>query len=162
MKPLHLGIATALIAGAILAGQTAFPAAAQTAATNAGEIVKVRKDHMKSMGNAMKAIAAYVKNEGGTIDDVRRSASVIQDVSQRVGPGLFPAGTGMGEFDTAAKPEIWQRWSDFTGAADKLKAESAKMVEVSKKDDRATIAPQFGALGKACGGCHDNFRQKKE
>jgi cytochrome c556 len=35
-------------------------------------------------------------------------------------------------------------------------------VTVAATDDRAAIAKQFGQVGQSCGGCHDNFRQKKE
>src|SRR4029453_7247380 len=55
--------------------------------------VKEREKTMKSMGDAMKKIAAYVKNEGGTIDGVREGAATIQQSSHKIVPVLFPANT---------------------------------------------------------------------
>jgi cytochrome c556 len=126
-------------------------------------VVKEREKTMKSMGDAMKKISAYVKNEGGTIDGVREGAATIQQSSHKIVPILFPANTGMGTVkDSAAKPEIWKQWPQFQQAAQKLESTSAELVTVATSDDRAAIAKQFGQVGQSCGGCHDNFRQKKE
>jgi len=32
---------------------------------------------------------------------------------------------------------------------------------VSKGGDEGAIKAQIGAVGKACAGCHDNFREKQ-
>ena len=126
-------------------------------------VVKEREKTMKSMGDAMKKISAYVKNEGGTIDSVREGAATIQQASHKIVPGLFPANTGMGTIkDSEAKPEIWRQWPQFQQAAQKLEATSAELVTAASSDDRAAIARQFGQVGQSCGGCHDNFRQKKD
>jgi cytochrome c556 len=126
-------------------------------------VVKEREKTMKSMGDAMKKIAAYVKNEGGTIDGVREGAATIQQSSHKIVPVLFPANTGIGTIkDSEAKPEIWKQWPQFQQAAQKLESTSAELVTVASTDDRAAIAKQFGQVGQSCGGCHDNFRQKKD
>ena len=151
-------------AGALLAvaGQ-AGAQSPQPVSSDPTAVVKEREKTMKSMGDAMKKIAAYVKNEGGTIDGVREGAATIQQASHKIVPGLFPADTGMGKVkDSAAKPEIWKQWPQFEQAAHKLEATSAELVTVAATDDRASIAKQFGQVGQSCGGCHDNFRQKKE
>jgi cytochrome c556 len=126
-------------------------------------VLEERQKTMKSMGEAMKKISAYVKNEGGTIDGVREGAATIQQASHKIVPGLFPADTGMAfDKDSAAKPEIWQQWGQFQQAAQKLESTSAELVTVARADDRPAIAKQFGQVGQSCGGCHDNFRQKKQ
>jgi cytochrome c556 len=151
-------------AGALLAvaGQ-AGAQSPQPVSSDPAVVTQEREKTMKSMGDAMKKISAYVKNEGGTIDGVREGAATIQQASHKIVPGLFPADTGIGKVkDSEAKPEIWKQWPQFQQAAQKLESTSAELVTVAATDDRAAIAKQFGQVGQSCGGCHDNFRQKKE
>ena len=166
-QPLGIVRKTAI---ALTAAGALFAAAGQAGAqspqpvsSDPAVVVKERETTMKSMGDAMKKISAYVKNEGGTIDGVREGAATIQQASHKIVPGLFPANTGMGTIkDSEAKPEIWQQWPQFQQAAQKLESTSAELVTVASGDDRAAIARQFGQVGQSCGGCHDNFRQKKQ
>jgi cytochrome c556 len=151
-------------AGALLAvaGQ-AGAQSPQPVSNDPAVVTQEREKTMKSMGDAMKKISAYVKNEGGTIDGVREGAATIQQASHKIVPSLFPADTGIGKIkDSEAKPEIWKQWPQFQQAAQKLESTSAELVTVAATDDRAAIAKQFGQVGQSCGGCHDNFRQKKE
>jgi cytochrome c556 len=151
-------------AGALLAvvGQ-AGAQSPQPVSSDPAVVVQEREKTMKSMGDAMKKISAYVKNEGGTIEGVREGAATIQQASHKIVPGLFPANTGIGTIkDSEAKPEIWKQWPQFEQAAQKLESTSAALVTVASTDDRAAVAKQFGQVGQSCGGCHDNFRQKKE
>src|SRR5687767_13025480 len=103
-----------------MAGSGAERAVAQSpqpVSSDPAEVVKVRETNMKSMGDAMKKIAAYVKNEGGTIEGVREGAVTIQQISHKIAPNLFPANTGIGAIkDSEAKPEIWQQWPQFQQA----------------------------------------------
>jgi cytochrome c556 len=135
----------------------------QPVSSDPAVVVQEREKTMKSMGDAMKKISAYVKNEGGTIEGVREGAATIRQASHKIVPGLFPANTGMGTIkDSEAKPEIWKQWPQFEQAAQKLESTSAALVTAASTDDRAAVARQFGQVGQSCGGCHDNFRQKKE
>jgi cytochrome c556 len=47
----------------------------------------------------------------------------------------------------------------FRGLAG-LRAETAKLAEAAKTGDRAAIQAQLGATGKACKGCHDEYKAK--
>jgi cytochrome c556 len=42
-----------------------------------------------------------------------------------------------------------------------MQSEIAKLVAVSKGGDEAAVKAQLGATGKTCGGCHEDFREKK-
>ena len=37
----------------------------------------------------------------------------------------------------------------------------SKLAQVSKSGDEAAVKTQIGALVKACGGCHESFREKR-
>ena len=156
-------LALAVMAGIGIGAGQAVAQSPQPVSSDPAEVVKARETNMKSMGDAMKKIAAYVKNEGGTIEGVREGAATIQQVSQKIVPNLFPANTGIGNVkDSEAKPEIWRQWPQFQQAASKLENTSASLVTAADGGDRAAVAQGFAQVGQSCGGCHDNFRQKKE
>ena len=131
-------------------------------AADPAAVVKERESAMKSMGDAMKKISAYVKNEGGTVEGVREGAAAIRQASQKIAPSLFPADTGIGRIEgSEAKPEIWQQWPKFEQAAARLVTAGDELSSAAEGGDRAAIARQFAQVGQSCGGCHDDFRQKK-
>jgi len=58
-------------------------------------------------------------------------------------------------------PAAYSDAAKFKEAADHFEAEISKLVTASKGGDEAAIKAQIGAVGKACAGCHDNFREKR-
>jgi len=58
-------------------------------------------------------------------------------------------------------PVIWSDSAKFAEAADRLQNEASKLYAVSRSGDEAAVKAQMGAVGKACGGCHESFRQKQ-
>lgn len=60
--------------------------------------------------------------------------------------------------DTTAKPEVWTERAEFEIQMDTMISAAEKLFEVSKTGDLDAIRPQFGALGKSCKSCHDDFR----
>jgi cytochrome c556 len=49
---------------------------------------------------------------------------------------------------------------DFKSKAEKMQAETAKLVQAAKTGDAAALKAQVGETGKACKACHDNYRNK--
>jgi cytochrome c556 len=62
---------------------------------------------------------------------------------------------------SAALPAVWDKAAEFKQAAERLENETAKLVQVAKSGDEGAVKAQIGATGKACGGCHENFREKQ-
>ena len=60
--------------------------------------------------------------------------------------------------DTTAKPEVWTERAEFEIQMDTMISAAEKLFEVSKAGNLDAIRPQFGALGKSCKSCHDDFR----
>lgn len=88
-----------------------------------------------------------------------RNAEIVADMS-KIAPHAFPAGSDTGA-TTRAKPEIWSDAAGFKKVMDNFQAEAAKLAEVAKTATSVDqVRGQFGALGKSCGACHDNFRTK--
>jgi len=71
----------------------------------------------------------------------------------------FGEGTDKGR-DTKAKPEIWQKRSDFDSKMDKMVSETGKLPQVARNGDLAALKAAVGETGKACKACHDEYRQK--
>jgi len=148
---------TAIIAAVLVSGTTFGLSAAR-----AGDPVEQRQEEMKKLGKSIKALVAFTKNQGVTLAEVGDHAKAIHQASLTL-TELFPAGTAVGVGESAAKPEIWSDWAHFQQAAAALTKESATLVQLAAgaNTDPVKLRDQIGAVGKACGGCHETYRAKK-
>jgi len=89
---------------------------------------------------------------------VQRNADYLAALSQMPWDG-FDAST-KGEKSRAA-PAIWEQAGKGKEGIDRFQSEVGKLQQVSKGGDEGAIKAQIGAVGKACAGCHDNFREKQ-
>jgi cytochrome c556 len=89
---------------------------------------------------------------------VQRNADYLAALSQMPWDG-FDAST-KGE-KSRALPAIWEQPGKVKEAIDRFQSEIGKLQQVSKGGDEGAIKAQIGAVGKACAGCHDNFREKQ-
>jgi cytochrome c556 len=116
-----------------------------------------RKANRKEVGEQAKAIKA-VLDAGGP------AASIVGPVNKiiELEPAFmkdFPAGSDKG--DTKALPTVWTDWSGFETASKNLTTEATKLVQLASAGASADeLKAQFGAMGKACGGCHTTYRAK--
>jgi cytochrome c556 len=60
-----------------------------------------------------------------------------------------------------ALPAVFTDNAKFKEAASRLENEMSKLYQVSRGGDEAAVKAQIGAVGKACGGCHETFREKQ-
>jgi cytochrome c556 len=70
----------------------------------------------------------------------------------------FGPNTDLGETD--AKPEVWSQADKFQAAGKTLQENAAKLNAAAKTGDLAQIKAAFGATGKSCKACHDNYRKE--
>jgi len=89
---------------------------------------------------------------------VQRNAGFLEVLTQMAWDGFDPSTKGE---KSAALPAIWEKPGEFKQAAERLQSETAKLASVSKSGDEAAVKAQIGAVAKACGGCHENFREKR-
>jgi cytochrome c556 len=61
---------------------------------------------------------------------------------------------------SAALPAVYAEAGKFKEAQENLQAAVGKLAAVSKGGSEADVKAAIGAVGKTCGGCHDNFRAK--
>jgi cytochrome c556 len=104
------------------------------------------------LGDMAKGDAPYDK------EAFARGAAIIATLS-KAAPDAFPPGSGVG--DTRARPEIWNDPAKFKTAMENFQEEAAKLSETAPGGDFSAVKAQFGALGKACKACHDDFRKKR-
>ena len=139
---------------AIAAAATVFVAQAQV---KPEDQIKQRRAGYAVMGHNFANLGAmaqekkpYNKEEAGTSADLVAALSDYMKVH-------FGEGTDKGE--TKAKPEIWQKRSDFDSKMDKMVTEARKL-PAAARTDLAALKTQVGEAGKACKACHDDYRAK--
>jgi cytochrome c556 len=113
---------------------------------------------MKSLGGHMGAIGKVAKGEAEYSPETVTHAEGLLEKSGKL-LSWFPQGSG-GE-NTRAKPEIWSDWAGFEQKAKAFEAAVPALVAATKTGDKAQIGAALGAVGKACGGCHEPFRKPK-
>jgi cytochrome c556 len=134
----------------------AFDAAAQA---KPEVLVKQRKAAMTLQGKYMGPLGAMAQGKAPyDAKIVQRNAEFLAALSKMPWDG-FDAST-KGE-KSAALPAVWDKAAEFKQAAERLENETAKLVQVAKSGDEGAVKAQIGATGKACGGCHENFREKQ-
>ena len=88
---------------------------------------------------------------------VQRNAGFLDNLSRMAWDG-FDASTRNEK--TKALPAVFDDAAGFKAAAGRLENEAAKLVALSRSGDEAAVKAQIGAIGKACGACHNDFRAK--
>jgi cytochrome c556 len=122
-------------------------------------LVKQRQAVMTLQGKYFGPLAAMAQGKAPyNADVVRRNAGFLDNLSRMPWDGFDPSTK---DVKSNALPAVFNDTAKFKEAANRLENEVHKLYEVSQKGDEAAVKAQIGALGKACGGCHENFRQKQ-
>ncbi|MBC3832722.1 cytochrome c [Undibacterium amnicola] len=94
-------------------------------------------------------------------EEVVKAANTIAAVANAGLGSLFAPGSdkGKGWHDTSTKPEAFtdKRFGELAGNFIK---EANELAKVAANSDQAAVKAQFGALGKTCKACHDDFKTK--
>ena len=122
-------------------------------------LVKQRQAAMTLQGKYIGPIGAMVNGKiPYNADVVARNATYLENLSQMPWDGFHESTK---DVKSAALPAIWAEPKKFQEAADRLQAETVKLAAAARAKDEAGVKAQFGAVGKACGACHESFRQKQ-
>ena len=90
---------------------------------------------------------------------VKRNASYLTVLSQMPWDG-FDASTSSEK--SRAKSDIYVDTAKFKEHEEHLRHEIRQLVAAARGGNEGHIKQAIGAVGKACGSCHEDFRQKKE
>jgi len=117
--------------------------------------IKERQALMKEQGAAMKSIQDKAK--AGQVQAIATDAEKIAQTAKQI-PALFPKDS-LDANTSRAKPEIWQKWSEFEGHAKNLEARATKLAAVSRTGNAEATNAAIADVGKpTCGACHTTFR----
>jgi cytochrome c556 len=127
-----------------------------TAVVAQGDPIAQRKALMKSNGQNSGALNRMVRGED-PFDAAKASAAYdkLAETASKVGP-LFASPPPAGA-DTRALPKIWETKADFEA---KLAAFGKAVADnKGKAKTLDELKASFPNVQKACGDCHDNYRQ---
>lgn len=153
---------TISLLGLALAATSVLTSADLAMAQNPAASIEQRQQAMKMNGAAMKAMVPIVRGE-----QPWNQAVVIQSLdtlkkNAEATPSLFPRGSGPETgIKTAALPVIWEKWAEFQAAAKNAADTADNLLRLARANDEAGVKSGFGAMGRACGTCHETFRAKQ-
>jgi cytochrome c556 len=135
---------------------TALPAAAQFQKPE--DAIKYRQAAFTIMGSHFGRLGAMVQGKVPFDAKVAQENADVVAMMASLPFKAFGPNTDMGETD--AKPEVWSQTDKFQAAAKTMQENVAKLNAAAKTGDLMQIKTAFGATGKSCKACHDNFRKE--
>jgi len=139
----------------VLGGVAVLAACATMTTMPPDEAIAERSKLMKRQGAAMRSISDKLK--AGQVQAVAADAEILLDTSKKI-PSLFPEGS-VNPQKSRAKPEIWQKWSDFEGNAKTLESKATQLAATARTGNAQATSAAVGDLGRTtCTKCHDSFR----
>ncbi len=150
MKKIHLTLI------ALGASFISFGAAAQFAKPE--DAIKYRKAAFTVTSAHFGRLGAMA--QGKVPFDAKSASENAEIVAEMAKLPWAAFGEGTDAGDTKAKPEIWKQGTKFKEAAEKLQAESTKLVAAAKTGKEDAFKSAFSATAGACKSCHDDFRSK--
>lgn len=134
-------------------------AAAAFAQAKPKVLVEQREAAMTLMGKYLGPLAAMAKGKAAyNAETVQRNAAYLDVLSEMPWDGFAPSTKGV---KSRALPAVYEDTEKFKKASQHLQDEIDKLVTASKGGDEAAVKSQVLAVAKSCGGCHDDFRQKR-
>lgn len=120
--------------------------------------IRYRQSVMNVIGrNFGGVLGAMAKGERPYDQAAAVKAATLVEMLSILPANSFGPGTDKGA-PSKADPRIWQEPEKFKAAYQKMLDQVAKLPAAAK--DPATLKAQVGETGKACKGCHDDYRQK--
>lgn len=122
-------------------------------------LVKQRQAAMTLQGKYLGPIGGMLKgNIPYNADVVARNATFLENLARMPWDGFDPSTSGV---KSAAKADIYKDMAKFKAAWETLEAETSKLGAAARAKDEAGVKATFGGVAKACGSCHDVFREKQ-
>jgi cytochrome c556 len=146
----------ALQAGVIILGALVlFGCARAKSMMGMGDPIAERQALMKEQGATVKSIQDKLK--AGQSQAITPELEKLVKTSSRI-PSLFPQGS-LDPSRSRAKPEIWQKWSEFEGYAKTLNSKATQTAALARTGTAQATGAAVADLAKTtCGACHNSFR----
>lgn len=141
-----------MVAGTMLATSPVFAQAKPEV------LVKQRQAAMTLIGKYWGPVNGMAQGKAPFNAEVAaRNAGFLDALSQMPWDG-FAESTKDTQEKNRALPAIWAEPAKFKEAQDRMRGAVTKLVAAAK--DEGAFKAAAGEVGKACGGCHENFRAK--
>lgn len=123
------------------------------------QLVKQRQAAMTLQGKYFGPLGAMAQGKAPyNAELVANNAAFLDVLAKMPWDGFAPSTK---DVKSAALPAVFTDTAKFKEAQERLQREISKLVAISKSGDEAAVKMQLGAVGKSCGGCHENFREKQ-
>jgi len=144
-----------LRAGVVVVAVAAIAGCASMRRMDAGEAITARQQLMKEQGALMRSMGEKMK--AGQVQAVAADAVKLEQTASRI-PKLFPQNS-VDPGVSRAKPEIWQKWSEFEGYAGSLEKKADQLQATAQSGNAQATQMALADIGKTtCGACHTTFR----
>jgi cytochrome c556 len=121
-------------------------------------LVKQRQAAMTLQGKYLGPIGAMMKGAAPyNADVVALNATFLENLARMPWDGFVESTKGE---KSKTKPVAFTDAAKFRAAADTLEAETAKLGAAARAKNEAGVRAAFGGVAKACGSCHDAYREK--
>ncbi len=121
-------------------------------------LVKQRQAGMTMVGKYWGPIAGMASGKTPyNAETVARNAPILEVLSKLPWDGFNENTKGE---KSRALPAVWTDNAKFKTGADRMQTAISQLSKVSKGDE-ATVKAALADVGKTCGGCHDDFREKQ-
>jgi cytochrome c556 len=151
-----------LVTFALAAATASIPALAQDMSP-AEQAHALRQYQMRLQAANLGPLVAMARGEAEYDADVAalRAGNIVAYTSANVLP-YFPEGSSSDDLaESRALPIIWENVDDF-GAKFAATHEAAQAVVAAAPNGQEAFAAAFGALGQACGSCHETYRKPQD
>lgn len=122
--------------------------------------VDLRQSLFRLIGYSFGPIGGMLKNKVPFDAALaQKSAARLEALSPMI-TEVFGNDTRKFTLKTKAREGIWTNKADFQAKNDDLVKAAAALSTAAKGGDKKATMQAAAAVGKACGACHDNFRDK--
>jgi cytochrome c556 len=122
-------------------------------------LVKQRQAAMTLQGKYFGPMAGMAQGKVPyNADTVAFNTAMLDALSRMPWDGFAESTKGE---KSAALPAVWSEPAKVKQAIDNFQSAVQALVKVSRGGDEASQKAAIGAVGKTCGGCHQDFRQKQ-
>ena|SRR5579884_3897946 len=132
----------------------------QSPEQQAQNAVKLRKAVFDVQAYSFAPLGAMLKRAMPFNAEVAETAAKRIEMTSSLIPEVFKFDTRKFMVETKARDGIWTNKADFDQKAKDLQTAAQNLESAAMSGDQSATLRAAGAVGKACGSCHDEFRNK--
>ncbi len=132
----------------------------QTPEQQAQNAVKLRKAVFDVQAYSFAPVGAMLQHKAPFNAQVAETAAKRIEMTASLIPEVFKFDTRKFMVDTKARDGIWTNMADFDQKAKDLETAAMSLEMAAMSGDQSATLRAAAQVGKACGSCHDEFRNK--